>query len=218
MSWLSRLANVVRSNRLDRDLQEEQRFHLEARIAQFVKEGMTLAQAELEAARRFGNPLLLREDSRDIKLWPSLERVIQDIRYAIRGLRRSPIFTLAAVVTLALGIGANTAMFSVVNGVILRPLPYHDASRVLLLWTHDIKRGLHFEATAYPTVADWRRLATTFEGAARDNLFTLGTRERRAFSLLGTPVDRRWATARGCIRRGSARRLVAHFRAANLDP
>ncbi len=95
-----------------------------------------------------------------------VEAIWMDVRYAARGLRRNPGFAAVAVATLALGIGANTAMFSIVHAVMLRPLPYRDAAQLVLLWTDDEKRGLHTEKTAALTIADWRSANLTLEDIA----------------------------------------------------
>jgi predicted permease len=105
-----------------------------------------------------------------------MDGVTNDLRYAARMLRRSPSFTAIAIVTLALGIGANTAMFSVVNAVILRPLPYQDPDRLAMLWTNDPKRDIREEGTSYPTFLDWRSQSRAFADMAicsRGNPVTL---------------------------------------------
>ena len=105
-----------------------------------------------------------------------MDGVANDLRYAARMLRRSPSFTAIAILTLALGIGANTAMFSVVNAVILRPLPYQDPDRLAMLWTNDPKRDIREEGTSYPTFLDWRSQSRAFADMAicsRGNPVTL---------------------------------------------
>jgi putative ABC transport system permease protein len=105
-----------------------------------------------------------------------MDGVANDLRYAARTLRRSPSFTAIAIMTLALGIGANTAMFSVVNAVILRPLPYQDPARLAMLWTNDLKRDIREEGTSYPTFLDWRSQSRAFADMAicsRGNPVTL---------------------------------------------
>lgn len=92
--------------------------------------------------------------------------LIQDLRYGVRMLRRNPGFTAVAVLTLALGIGANTAIFSVINAVLLRPLPFKDAGSLAMLWTDDAKRGIHEGVTAYATISDWRTQSKSFADIA----------------------------------------------------
>ena len=127
--------------------------------------------------------------------------LLQDVRYGLRVLRRRPGFTLAAVLTLALGLGANTAIFSVVNAVLLRPLPYAEPERLAVLWTDDPKHDAHEEGTSYPNFEDWRSQSRAFAEMAvctRGLPVTLGGADgperveaeavsANLFTLLGTP-------------------------------
>ena len=123
MSWLSRLKNAVNSRRLDEDLTDEMRDHRERRAAALQTKGLNADEARRQADVRFGNLTRLREESRGIRLWAGLEGTLQDLRYAWRGMRKGPAFAATAVLSLALAIGANTAIYSIVDAAILRPLP-----------------------------------------------------------------------------------------------
>ena len=129
MSWLSRLANVFRDDSLSRDLDDELRFHVEARTEDLVRRGLTRRDAEREARRRLGNPLLLREMSRDVKLLPRLESILRDVRFGLRMLGKHRVVTGAAVASLSLAIGAGTAAFSLIDALVLRPLPVREPER-----------------------------------------------------------------------------------------
>jgi predicted permease len=133
MSWFSRVVNVFRTSRVDRDLEEELRFHLEERTEALVRGGLPRQAAEAQALRQLGRPLRLREESRDIKLLPWLDSLAQDVRFALRALRRNPGFAFAAVCTFALGIGANTAIFSVAHAALLEPLPYRNPDELVAI-------------------------------------------------------------------------------------
>jgi putative ABC transport system permease protein len=133
MSWFSRIANVFRPGRVDRALDEEATFHIESRVEDLVAAGMTREAAEAMARRLYGNRLRLRDSSRDVKLLPWLDDVTRDVRHGFRSLRRNPVFTAVVLLTLALGIGANTAIFSVVNAVLLRPLGYPKPEQLMQL-------------------------------------------------------------------------------------
>jgi predicted permease len=139
MSWmgqtLRRLVFLFRRSQLDRDLAEEMRLHAELKALHNTREGMPVEAARAAACRQLGNVTQQREESRQSWGFPTLESIVQDIRYGVRGLRNSAGFSLVAVITLALGIGATTAIFSVVNSVLLRPLPYKDSARLVNIWT-----------------------------------------------------------------------------------
>src|SRR5712692_3729255 len=130
MSWLSRLVNVIRRDRLNRDLEDEIQFHLAARTEDLTRRGMTPERAKEQARRQLGNPLLLRESSGDIKLFRRLETILQDVAFGLRLCRKNAIVTAAAVLSLSLAIGACTAAFSLIDALILRPLPVNDPQRL----------------------------------------------------------------------------------------
>jgi len=164
MSRLRRFANVFRRNRLDADIDAELRFHVEMRAADLERAGMAPEHARREAARLLGNAGALRDRTREADIWVRLETAWQDARYALRLLRRTPGFTAAAVLTLAIGVGANTAMFGVLHGVLIRPLPYPDAGRLFVLYETNARAG---RTRAAPLqYVDWRQRSRAFAMAA----------------------------------------------------
>jgi MacB-like periplasmic core domain len=145
----------------DEDIAEELESHLAIEVARLMEDGLSREEAERQARRAFGNVGLIRETTREA--WGSvwLERLSQDLRYGVRTLRRSPGFTIATILSLALGIGASTAIFSLVDTVFLRPLPYVDWNR--LVWAAIRFPSMKAEFVPSPDFVAWRRDNQVFE-------------------------------------------------------
>ncbi|MBO0800616.1 MAG: ABC transporter permease, partial [Blastocatellia bacterium] len=159
-----RLLFYLRRERFDRELEEEMRFHLEMRAEENIAAGRSPEEARYAAQRQFGNQSLLHEESRDMWSYRILETLAQDLRYGLWLMLKSPGFTAVVVLTLALGIGANTAIFSVVNAVLLQPLPFHEPEQLVRVWRSSAegdRSGLSF-----PDFADIRAQQTVFERMA----------------------------------------------------
>jgi len=167
MSWMRRLLRTVDPQPLDTALDDELRFHLEQRTEEFIAQGMSSEEARRKAALLFGNRTALRESTRDRDLLVWLDNTWQDIRYALRGMRQRPGFTAAAVLSLALGIGANTAIFTLLDQVLLRNLPVgHPEQLVQLRQFGGLIYGSTFgdDAFSYPLYRDLRDGNQVFSG------------------------------------------------------
>jgi putative ABC transport system permease protein len=157
---------LLRADAVDRDLREEMRAHVERLVEEHVARGMTPDAARRAAQREFGPMTQLIEESRDARGIVWLVALAQDMRYGLRLMRRMPGFAAATILTVALGIGATTAMFSVVYGVLLRPLPYGDAGRLVNLWSTAASRGLPRAYVGMANVYDWKARNHVFEDIA----------------------------------------------------
>ena len=149
------------------DLSDEIEQHLDEKVEMLVAQGISREGAERRVRREFGNPTLLEQRSREVWQAPRLETVLQDIRFGLRMLIRRPAFSLVVTLVLALGIGANTAMFSVVSAVLLRPLPYKDSDRLVVVWqSSDRHRNTGEWFNTYREFDVWRRYSHSFENVA----------------------------------------------------
>jgi putative ABC transport system permease protein len=160
-----RFLALFRKERLDRDMAEEMRFHLNQRTADNVADGVPADEARYAALRQFGNVASIQERAREQRGWVWLEYLVQDIGYGVRMLRKNPGFTTVAVLTLGLGIGANTAIFSFVNGVMLKPLPYANSDRIVRL-TEVLPEGKGYAPVSPLNYLDWEKQNTVFDRLA----------------------------------------------------
>ncbi|HEY6404024.1 MAG TPA: ABC transporter permease, partial [Blastocatellia bacterium] len=165
MIW-RRLFHYLQREKFDRELEEEMRFHLEMKAQENAEAGMKPSEASYAARRQFGNQTLLREMSRDMWSFRFLETLARDLRFSLRMMVKNPGFTAVSVLTLTLGIGACTAVFSVVHAVMLKPLPYRDPDRLCVLWKSAPKKGLERDWTSYPAFKDWKDHNHVFEDLA----------------------------------------------------
>jgi putative ABC transport system permease protein len=136
---MRRILRLFRRRALEREIAVDIAAHIEETADELTERGMDPAEALLAARAQFGNRTAVLEQSVAVWAFPPFETVLRDLRLAVRALRRAPVFTAAAVITLALGIGTNTAVFSLIEGVLLRPLPFSDPGRILVLWEHPPK-------------------------------------------------------------------------------
>ena len=159
-----RLAALIRRRRIARDIDDELAFHLAMRRADLAQDGA--ADPDRAARQQFGNVALLRDRTRDMWTFPSVESIVQDARFAVRTLIKAPGFTLVAAFALAVGIGANTAIFSLVDAVLVRGLPYADADRLVVLIGNVRRQTVERRGGSFPDYLDWRDQAASYEAMA----------------------------------------------------
>ena len=148
-AFTARVAGLFGSRKPENDFDEEMRAHLQLLMDRFIAQGMSREDAAAAARRQFGNRTLLQEDRRELRTLVSVEDLARDFRYALRSLGRSRAFAAVAIATLGLGIGASTAIFSVIDNVLLEPFPYKDAGRMVFLRIHDTARGEEGDRQGY---------------------------------------------------------------------
>ena len=219
-AWLRRLAGLVNGARRDREFAEELESHLQMHVDDNIRAGMSRDEARRHALMKLGGIEQTREIYRDRRSVPWLETALKDIRFALRLMARSPGFTALILVTLAIGIGANTVMFSVVNTLLIRPLPYRDSSRLLFVETVDASRR-QAGRTAPPDFYEYRAKNRTLEHLdafyTQSSNLTGGSEPERVpalivstgfFTTLGTPpalgrgfvgADEQWGAHRTAI-------------------
>ena len=173
----------------DQEIREELRLHLEGRVEQYMDEGLSEDQARRRAEARFGNVEATAAacraaagkgsaDARGRGWTMGIEQIVQDVRVSARGLRKRPTFTAAALMTLTLAVGASTAVFSVIHGVLIRPLPHPEPHELVLVWEWDRRSADENDhnPVTMATYMDWRRDAGSFEGMAAFGIFPLTLR------------------------------------------
>jgi hypothetical protein len=164
-----RLRSLLHPRVAEHDLDEEIRFHIDLETEKNLRMGIAPGEARRRALVAFGGVQRTKEDHRDVRGSPWIAEGVRDVRFALRALRRTPSLTVAAILTLALGIGAYTALFSAVNAVILRPLPFSDPGRLVMLWEENPDKGWHQGTAAPANMLDWREQVHAFEDVAAYN-------------------------------------------------
>lgn len=170
MRWMNQLRMqflmLFRRNRAATHLDDELTFHLDRQIAENLAAGMSPEEARLAALRSFGNPAVLRDESRASWSWNWLESLFRDLKFGFRTVRRTPGFAAIAILVIALGIGANVAIFTVVRSVLLKPLPFSNPSRLVRLYETSSDGKFPFNDSAPGIYADWRKLNRSFTDLA----------------------------------------------------
>jgi hypothetical protein len=181
-----RLRSLFRRNRLAAELDEELRDHIDRQIGENIARGMSAAEARLAALRAFGNPITLRDQTHDTWSWGGVELFLNDARLSARTLLRTPGFASMAILVMALGIGANVALFAIVRSVLLNPLPYADPSRLVRLYENVSAGGQDspYNTNAPGIYAEWKEHNQTL-----DNIAIAGSKDYDLSSAGGQPPE-----------------------------
>ena len=181
---------MTRARRALTGLDDDIRNHIDSETQDNIDRGMAPEEARRQALLKFGNVALAKEDTRRVWVWAWIDEARQDLRYAARTLRKSPAFTTTAAATLALAIGTNTAMFSVLNAVLLRPLPYRSPEQLAMLWTEDPTQNLREGRSALWDVEQWQRQSQSFADMATfDSVGTVLTGADGVEQIVGASIS-----------------------------
>src|SRR5215470_708611 len=178
---------ILRRSRMESDMDAELRFHIQAYADDLIRDGVSSDEALRRARLAFGGVDRAKDECRDARGVNLIDSLIQDVRYGARMLWKNPGFTVVAVLTLGLGIGANTAIFTVINSVLLNPLPYRDPDRLVLMWERTPQ--LPSMMVSYPDYLDWKAQNHVFEDIAVYNRY-------QTFNLTGSEHPERIAGGR----------------------
>lgn len=162
--FATKLRGSFASTKKSREFDDEIRAHLRLLAERFIAQGMSPEEAAATARRQFGNTTLLQEDQRELRILQPLEMLWRDMRFGARQLRRNSSFTIIAVLSLAFGIGANTAIFAVTNSVLLQPLPYPDSNRLEVVWAFGEQQNSEPMQVSFPDFQDLKSQAPAFAG------------------------------------------------------
>ena len=226
MKWMKQLFS---RRRMYGELSDEIRAHLEEKIEELVEGGMSRKEAEAAARREFGNVTLMEEDGRDVWRWLSIENLFADVRYGLRMLGRNPVFTIVGLLTIAIGIGANAAVFSVVNSVLLKPLNYPKAEELVSLHQTapgaaglaDFENGLLLSPSMYFTYAEQNRTFQSLGVWVTDTANVTGLAEPEQVRLAAVsdgvlqaldvaPAVGRWLSQMDQVPRGPERVMLSY--------